>query len=131
MRRSNFLVIAFGVNKTNHSFSLYTISFKKSIFYYLLQHVYKGSWNNRMCPVCVSVPSKNVWLKMFGLWKSSLICQGFYRPLTEVYPLHRGYPCWWWPRFSYGTNSPKITLLDHQNFIRVHKIPDLQIYYRV
>ncbi len=47
--------------------------------------------------------------------------QGFYRPLPEVHPVdvHPGYPCWCWPRFSYGTNSLRITLLDRQNFIRV------------
>ena len=42
--------------------------------------------------------------------------------LTEVYPvdIHWGYPCWCWPRLPFGTNSPRITLLDHHNFIRVH-----------
>ncbi len=31
--------------------------------------------------------------------------QGSYGSLTAVYPVgaHRGYPQWYWPRFSYGT----------------------------
>ena len=40
--------------------------------------------------------------------------QAFYWPLTELYPVdtHRGYPWFSWPRFSYGTNSPRLHLLD-------------------
>ncbi len=36
--------------------------------------------------------------------------QGFYQSLFEVHLVgaHRGSPCWYWPRFSYGTNSPTV-----------------------
>ena len=55
--------------------------------------------------------------------------QGFYRPLTEVYPVdaHCRYPYLCWPKFSSRTNFPRITLLDRQNFIRV-QVLQLHLY---
>ncbi len=53
-------------------------------------------------------------------WHSP-VNKDFFLACTEVCPVdaHRRYPCWCWLRFSYGTNSPRITLLNHQRFIRV------------